>query len=151
VRVMSVRWVMWIGLISYAWYLWHWPLMAFSRIYNFGELPLAWGIGMGVLSMLLAALTYYAIEKPVKEWRKRTGLKMELKPIAVGVAACVAVVVMGQAMAMKLPERAVASIPKALLPGTPKNAGACRLHAVKSVSRCLRKLAKEDRAKVGVV
>lgn len=151
VRVMSVRWVMWIGLISYAWYLWHWPLMAFSRIYNFGELPLAWGIGMGVLSMMLAAFTYYAIEKPVKDWRKRTGLKKELKPIVGGVAACFAVVVMGQVMAMKLPERAQASIPKALLPGTAKNAGVCRLHVVESESACLRKLAKEDRARVGIV
>lgn len=151
VRAMSVRWVMWIGLISYAWYLWHWPLMAFSRIYNFGELPLAWGIAMAVFSMLLAALTYYAIEKPVKEWRKRSGLRLELKPIAVGVAACVVVIAMGQAMAVKLPERASASIPEALLPGAAKNAGVCRLHVIKSASACLKKLAKENRSKVGVV
>src|SRR5690606_24374345 len=51
-RWVAARPILWIGLVSYAWYLWHWPLMAFARIYNFGELPLGWGIGMALLSLL---------------------------------------------------------------------------------------------------
>lgn len=151
VRILAVRPVLWIGLVSYAWYLWHWPLMAFSRIYNFGELPLAWGIAMSMVSLLLAALSYSLIEKPVKEWRKRTGMKLGLKPIMAGMAACAIVVTMGHAIAAKMPAKARADIPKSMLPGKARNAGACRLHVIKSSATCLRKLHKQGRMRVGLL
>ena len=41
IRLLAAPPLVWIGLVSYAWYLWHWPLLALSRIHNFGERDLA--------------------------------------------------------------------------------------------------------------
>lgn len=55
-----------IGLISYPLYLWHWPLLIFSKSIPF-DLP-EWQVKCSVLfiSFLLAFLTYYFIERPIR-------------------------------------------------------------------------------------
>ncbi|MGH8817841.1 MAG: acyltransferase family protein [Achromobacter pestifer] len=151
VRALATRPVLWIGLVSYAWYLWHWPLMAFMRIYNFGELPLAWGVGAGLLSLLLAALTYHFIERPIKDWRKRTKLEMGLKPIAVGVAACVVVAFAGQGLAKTLSANAKEAIPTTMLPKDGTDAKYCKLVGMKSPEQCLAQLSESGRRKLGIV
>lgn len=62
-----------IGEISYSIYLWHWPIMAFLRYYNsrydFTGIEM---VGVTVLTILCAVLSYYLIEKPLrgqKDWR----------------------------------------------------------------------------------
>ena len=56
----------WLGLISYPLYLWHWPLLSFARI-STGETPsLAVRGGIVLLSVGLAWLTYVVLEKPVR-------------------------------------------------------------------------------------
>lgn len=60
-----------IGLISYALYLWHWPLLAFARIMDSGELPRTHRIAAVVLAMLLAWLTYRVVETPLRSSRHR--------------------------------------------------------------------------------
>ena len=65
-RILSIRPLVWIGLISYPLYLWHWPLLTFARILD-GPLPSRAVRGvMVVASFLLAWLTYRAIEKPLR-------------------------------------------------------------------------------------
>lgn len=53
-----------IGDASYSWYLWHWPLIAFSVML----LPsLSWApLAAGVLSLGLAALTLRFVENPIR-------------------------------------------------------------------------------------
>jgi peptidoglycan/LPS O-acetylase OafA/YrhL len=61
----------WIGLISYPLYLWHWPIFSYARII-YGEMPertLRIGMFSGVLC--LAALTYFLVEKPVRYGKNR--------------------------------------------------------------------------------
>lgn len=64
-RILGTRPVVWIGLISYPLYLWHWVLLSFLRI----EWPAPPGIvtlgALGV-SVALAAATYYLIERPLR-------------------------------------------------------------------------------------
>lgn len=56
-----------IGLISYPLYLWHWVLLTFARIANFGEEPArAVRIAAIALSAILAWLTYRWVEKPIR-------------------------------------------------------------------------------------
>ncbi len=63
---LSSRAIVFVGLISYPLYLWHWPILSFLRITDVTDLtPLAIGAGVGV-SFALAWLTYRAIEIPIR-------------------------------------------------------------------------------------
>jgi hypothetical protein len=56
----------WIGLISYPLYLWHWPLLVFARI-ELSAPPPAWiRATLIVTSVLLAWITYRFIETPLR-------------------------------------------------------------------------------------
>lgn len=59
-----------IGLISYPLYLWHWPLLAFARILEFGTPPVSVRFGAVALSFFLAWLTYKLIESPIRFGKK---------------------------------------------------------------------------------
>jgi peptidoglycan/LPS O-acetylase OafA/YrhL len=75
-----------LGLISYPLYLWHWPLLSFTRVVD-GEYPspivrvLLLAIAVG-----LAFATYVAVEKPIREGRlkKRAPALLALGMIIVG-------------------------------------------------------------------
>jgi hypothetical protein len=54
----------WIGKISYALYLWHWPILSFIRILGYTSVS-ARILGL-LLAVILAALTYYCVEKPIR-------------------------------------------------------------------------------------
>ena len=63
--VLSNRLLVWIGLISFPLYLWHWPLLVFAEI-KFGTLSVASIWGLVALSVLLAWLTYRFVERPIR-------------------------------------------------------------------------------------
>lgn len=68
--ILSLRPLVGIGLISYPLYLWHWPLIVFSRMMNEGEpskIIMALVVAMG---FVLSILTYFLIEKPLR-FRKK--------------------------------------------------------------------------------
>ncbi len=61
-----------VGLISYSFYLWHWPIFVFARYDRFDAIPL-WQTAFWIaLSALLATLSWRYVERPI---RKRTILK----------------------------------------------------------------------------
>lgn len=65
-RLLSTKIFVWIGLISYPLYLWHWPLLVFPRIIE-GTTPSAYArIGCVIAAITLAFLTYRNIEKPLR-------------------------------------------------------------------------------------
>jgi peptidoglycan/LPS O-acetylase OafA/YrhL len=77
-----------IGLVSYPWYLWHWPLLSFLRITNSGARDIVMELSAVALSLVLAIITYNIIELPIRNWRRRT----VPRPVAIvlsGIAACV--------------------------------------------------------------
>ena len=85
--------VVYIGLISYALYLWHWPLLAFVRILEAdGSLTNAGAMRAGAVAVafVAAGLTHAAIERPVRangSNRLAIGLAAAmLAPVALGVA-----------------------------------------------------------------
>jgi hypothetical protein len=77
-----------IGLVSYGWYLWHWPILSFMRIVRLGDdALLADLIGGGLLAFALACLSYRYVERPIREWRRTGGIKRPARIVGSGVAA----------------------------------------------------------------
>jgi len=64
--LLSNRAMIWIGMISYPLYLWHWPLLSYAHIRYNTVPPLAIRLAAVVASILLAWGTYWFIEKPVR-------------------------------------------------------------------------------------
>ena len=65
-NILSFKPLVWIGLISFPLYLWHWPLLSFLRIMEGAEVA-QWKRGAAVaLSFALAWLTYRFVEKPIR-------------------------------------------------------------------------------------
>ncbi|HEV8108764.1 MAG TPA: acyltransferase family protein [Burkholderiales bacterium] len=65
-RVLSQPALVFVGLVSYPLYLWHWPLLSYARIAHDGEAPAAVRLALCALSLLLAWLTYELVEKKVR-------------------------------------------------------------------------------------
>ncbi|KFI31711.1 acyltransferase [Haematobacter massiliensis] len=65
-RILSLRPVVWLGLISYSTYLWHQPLMAFARL-RLAEEPHAGVMALLVIaSVLLGWLSWRWVEQPFR-------------------------------------------------------------------------------------
>jgi len=64
--------VIFLGLISYSLYLWHWPVFVFWRYLRPGGLPPAEQIMAITLSLLLAAASWKLIEVPARSLRIST-------------------------------------------------------------------------------
>lgn len=78
-RLLENKFVVWVGLLSYSLYLFHWPVLAFARyILNTTEgylhLPLMAQAICLVLIFALSAISYYAVERPLRTL-KTTGIK----------------------------------------------------------------------------
>lgn len=65
-RLLSLKFFVGIGLISYSAYLWHQPLFAFARIRLPGELSTMLLIGLVILTHVLAFLSWKYVEKPFR-------------------------------------------------------------------------------------
>jgi peptidoglycan/LPS O-acetylase OafA/YrhL len=65
-RLLASRPMAFIGLVSYSWYLWHWPLMSFAKIVGGGEIPTAEGVSIAGISLVLAVCSYSLIEQPFR-------------------------------------------------------------------------------------
>ena len=63
---LSTRAMVFVGLISYPLYLWHWPILSFLQITEQGDVSRALKAAAIVLSLALASITYLFIERPVR-------------------------------------------------------------------------------------
>ncbi|MDE2586306.1 MAG: acyltransferase, partial [Betaproteobacteria bacterium] len=65
-NLLANRLMVFVGVISYPLYLWHWPILSFARIVE-AEMPSPEIRGAAVaLSFLLAWLTYRLLERPIR-------------------------------------------------------------------------------------
>ncbi len=77
-RILSHRALVWVGLISFPLYLWHWPLLSFARIV-IGDAP-SWLLAslLVAAAVLLAWLTYVSVEKPLRFGKNASGATVHL-------------------------------------------------------------------------
>ena len=66
-RFFSLRPLVWLGLLSYSWYLWHWPLLTIHKIYSLGGDTLTERIAVCLAALLSAYISYRFVERPVRE------------------------------------------------------------------------------------
>jgi peptidoglycan/LPS O-acetylase OafA/YrhL len=71
-RLLSTRALRWIGARSYAWYLWHWPVLVLALALDRG-MPV-WGRALCALGALgVAALSTALVENPIRFARRLAG------------------------------------------------------------------------------
>jgi peptidoglycan/LPS O-acetylase OafA/YrhL len=84
---MSGKWLSYlspIGLISYSLYLWHWPVWVLFRVYINGGMPrIRETLALALLSLAIATLSYFFVERPLRKPRWRPVLQ-----VALGLTAC---------------------------------------------------------------
>ena len=105
--------LVWIGLISYPLYLWHWPLLVFFGIIKFAPLTLLERGLIAGLSFALAWLTYRIVEIPFRFGRPSPLKILSLCSGMVLIAVAGGVVVEGRGFDFRLPPeiRDMASVP----------------------------------------
>ncbi|MCR9152154.1 MAG: acyltransferase [Rhodobacteraceae bacterium] len=64
--LLSNRALVFVGLISYPLYLWHWPLFSFGTIVSGSEMAIGVRLALVAVSIILAGLTYRYIEAPIR-------------------------------------------------------------------------------------
>ena len=68
-EILSARPLVWLGLISFPLYLWHWPVLSFSRIILGQDPPLWAKVTLIALAIALSWATYRWVEKPIRHLR----------------------------------------------------------------------------------
>ncbi len=80
-RVLSLRWLAWVGLVSYAFYLYHTIVIAqLDKLAHNAHIALRYpfvAVGSLVVSLVCAAASYYLLERPIMRLgrRRRTGAR----------------------------------------------------------------------------
>ena len=67
-NVLAIRPMQAIGRVSYAWYLWHWPVLLLGA--TLVDTDSGWNrLALVVISLIAATLSYRFFELPVRRWR----------------------------------------------------------------------------------
>jgi peptidoglycan/LPS O-acetylase OafA/YrhL len=91
-RLMSLKPIVFVGLISYSLYLWHWPLIAFSNRITSDYLDTSSAFIIVGLSFICAVLSWQYVEKP---FRKGGFLKTRRKIFQIGGLTALVTIVSG--------------------------------------------------------
>lgn len=82
--LLANRLMVFVGVISYPLYLWHWPILSYARVLN-AEISSLVCMSAVLLSIVLAWLTYNLIEKPIrlgkKTWIKTAALSITMAAV----------------------------------------------------------------------
>ncbi|HEY1614453.1 MAG TPA: acyltransferase family protein [Rhizomicrobium sp.] len=73
-RALSWRPVVFVGLVSYSLYLWHWPLFVFATYVELHEPGAIASVGLMAVSFVLAVLSWRFVEQPLR--RARPALRL---------------------------------------------------------------------------
>ena len=75
-RLLSARPLVWVGLMSYGIYLWHWPLLSMARALGV-DTPLGALVVGFAITPAIAAMSYHLVERPA-----RIAIRRRVEPTA---------------------------------------------------------------------
>jgi peptidoglycan/LPS O-acetylase OafA/YrhL len=82
---LSSRPLVFVGKVSYSFYLWHWPLFALAR-YSFGkEITPLNTLALLLLSFVSAVLSWFWVEQPCRRSKRKEGVVPWRLPIGAGI------------------------------------------------------------------
>ena len=93
-RLLAWQPIVFVGLISYSWYLWHWPLLSFARICSDSGISTRVAITLALVSFACAVLSWKFIEQPFRKSATPTPLLLK-RYATVAVAMMIPAVVFG--------------------------------------------------------
>ncbi|WP_445769504.1 acyltransferase family protein [Rheinheimera sp.] len=71
-KLLASKPMVWVGVLSYSLYIWHWPVLALLRYYTGSPvLDMAHSLLFVVITVFLATLSYYYVEIPMRTHRAR--------------------------------------------------------------------------------
>jgi peptidoglycan/LPS O-acetylase OafA/YrhL len=65
-KILSTKFFVVIGLISYSLYLWHYPIFAFAREINFFDGSVIKKLMIGIITIFFSIFSFYFIERPAR-------------------------------------------------------------------------------------
>ncbi len=94
-RLLSWKPIAFVGLISYSWYLWHWPLLAFPRYLLGDNFTLPARLAAVAVSIVFAILSWKYVETP---FRSKTILSTTLRSYGAGACAIIGLLIVSIAI-----------------------------------------------------
>ncbi|AZP52375.1 acyltransferase [Rahnella aquatilis] len=70
--------MVYIGIVSYSWYLWHWPFLSFTRMAYNGHPPVTITLFVSTLALILSYFSYKLVEVPFRKPMKASNKKIVL-------------------------------------------------------------------------
>ena len=99
-RILASRPAVTIGVLSYSWYLWHWPLTAFARTLPAAQDSIWKDVFASTIALFLSVPTYLIIERPMKKLRRPEIIRrFSGRIILAGIAGSLLVAVLALALA----------------------------------------------------
>ena len=109
-RFLSLRPIVFVGLISYSLYLWHWPLFAYSTYWALEPKSLVYSLAIVGISFGLAILTWHYVETPFRKrivCIERTGMFAFCATGVTVIVAFASVLIFGKGLPLRLPAQAI--------------------------------------------
>ena len=95
-RLLAHRAMVFVGLISYPLYLWHWPLLSLARIAEGHTPPVIECLALVGVAVILAILTYQFVERPIRSGAmSRVRVAIILAAVSFGLGAIGQIVAQG--------------------------------------------------------
>ena len=142
IRLLSRPSMQYVGDLSYAWYLWHWPVLVFARAATGEELTGLAAVGVIGLSGIPTVLSHHLIENPLRYSRRLS--RAPRRALAFGAASIACAVALASGLTAVEPR--IPSAPSASVAGAAAAMeGEVRLQRVVSQLRPTPRKAKHDR------
>ena len=116
-RLLSLRWLVAIGLVSYGIYLWHWPIVVLFNPTSLGMNSFLTDLVRCVLIASFTLLSYFFIERPIRRTTFRAKQVALLLPSSLAVAVVLALVATSSGFSTPKSTQHITVVKSTSLPG----------------------------------